>query len=148
MNTGKLVGSLEAKLGTGLEFKNPDILPAPPGLHSHVVCVPNNADLVYLSGQVGITRDGYCPATIGEQADIIFANIVAALGACDLSVLDIVKLSTFMVAGQDGNEVRKARLKYLGEHRPASTAIYVSRLVDPAWYVEVDVVAARIRAQN
>ena len=26
--------------------------------------------------------------------------------------------------------------------RPASTAVYVSQLVDPAWFVEVDVIAA------
>jgi enamine deaminase RidA (YjgF/YER057c/UK114 family) len=38
-------------------------------------------------------------------------------------------------------EVRKARMKYLGDHRPASTAVYVSQLVDPDWLVEVEAVA-------
>ncbi|MEM1231099.1 MAG: Rid family hydrolase, partial [Pseudomonadota bacterium] len=57
---------------------------------------------------------------------------------------DIVKLTTFMVDGHSGEAVREARLKHLGDHRPTSTAVYVSRLVDPAWFVEVDVVAARV----
>ncbi|MDG0970502.1 MAG: Rid family hydrolase [Porticoccaceae bacterium] len=55
---------------------------------------------------------------------------------------NIVKLTTFIVEGQDGLAVRKARLKYLGAHRPASTAVYVSQLVDPAWFIEVEVVVS------
>jgi enamine deaminase RidA (YjgF/YER057c/UK114 family) len=54
-----------------------------------------------------------------------------------------VKLTTFIVAGQDGDAVRAARLKHLGSHRPTSTAVFVSQLVDPAWFVEVEAVAAR-----
>jgi enamine deaminase RidA (YjgF/YER057c/UK114 family) len=31
-----------------------------------------------------------------------------------------------------------------GEHRPASTFVYVARLVDPKWFVEIEAIAAEI----
>jgi 2-iminobutanoate/2-iminopropanoate deaminase len=83
------------------------------------------------------------PPTMDEQADQVFANIIALLNAHGLEAASLVKLTTFMVAGSDGDAVRAARLKYLGAHRPASTAVFVSQLVDPAWFVEVEAVAAK-----
>ncbi len=126
-----------------LRFTNPDTVHAPLGLYSHVVTVAAATELLYLSGQLGVRPDGSTPPTIGEQADQVFANIVALLRSQGLEPADIVKLTTFMVAGHDGDAVRAARLKHLGAHRPASTAVFVSQLVDPAWFVEVEAVAAR-----
>lgn len=126
-----------------MRFDNPPTVHAPLGLYTHVVTVPERTELVYLSGQLGVRRDGSTPATIGEQADQAFANIVALLGAQGLAPTDIVKLTTYIVAGHDGDAVRAARLKHLGAHRPASTAVFVAALVEPAWFVEVEAIAAR-----
>ena len=125
------------------ELSNPASVHAPLGLYSHAVIVPRETELIYLSGQLGVRPDGSTPASIAEQADQVFGNIVAILHAHGLNPSSIVKLSTFMVAGQDGQAVRVARLKHLGSHRPASTAVYVSQLVDPKWLVEVEAIAAR-----
>jgi enamine deaminase RidA (YjgF/YER057c/UK114 family) len=122
---------------------NPEGVHPPLGLYSHTVTVPEGTELVYVSGQVGVRPDGSTPATIEEQADQVFANLVTLLQAHGLGPTSIVKLTTFMVAGHDGDAVRAARLEHLGDHRPASTAVFVSQLVDPAWFVEVDAVAAR-----
>ena len=105
--------------------------------------MPEGTELVYLSGQLGVRADGSTPATMAEQADQVFANIVALLAAQGLAPTDIVKLTTYMVAGHDGDAVRAARSKHLGAHRPASTAVFVAALVDPAWFVEVEAIAAR-----
>ena len=126
-----------------LSFINPDSVHTPLGLYSHTVTVPEGTTLIFVSGQVGVRRDGTAPSTIDEQADQTFANIIALLEAHGLVATDIVKLTTFIVQGQDGQAVRNARLKHLGAHRPASTAVYVSQLVDPAWFVEVEAVAAK-----
>lgn len=131
-----------------LRFDNPAGVHAPLGLYSHTVVVPEGTELVYLSGQLGVGPDGSTPATIGEQADRVFGNIVALLRAHGLAPTDIVKLTTFMVVGHDGDAVRAARLKHLGAHRPASTAVYVAALVDPAWFVEVEAVAARTKERS
>jgi enamine deaminase RidA (YjgF/YER057c/UK114 family) len=84
-----------------LEFSNPANVHTPLGLYSHTVTVPTATELIYLSGQLGVRPDGSTPASIEEQADQVFANIVA------------------------------------------STAVYVSQLVDPKWLVEVEAIAAR-----
>lgn len=125
-----------------LRFTNPPTVHPPLGLYSHTVSVPEGTELIFISGQVGVRPDGSCPTTIAGQADQVFANIVALLDSHGLGPTDIVKLTTFMVAGQDGDAVRAARLKHLGAHRPASTAVFVSELVDPRWFVEVEAVAA------
>lgn len=126
-----------------LAFSNPAGIHAPLGLYSHTASVPAGAELVFLSGQLGVRPDGSTPSTIAEQADQTFANIIALLNSHGLDASAIVKLTTFMVAGHDGDAVRVARIKYLGAHRPTSTAVFVSQLVSPDWFVEVEVVAAK-----
>ena len=126
-----------------LSFANPPSVHAPLGLYSHTVSVPEGVELLFISGQLGVRPDGTTPSTIAEQADQVFSNIIALLRAHGLGPTDIIKLTTFMVAGQSGDAVRAARLKHLGSHRPASTAVFVSALVDPAWFVEVDAIAAK-----
>lgn len=126
-----------------LTFSNPPGMHAPLGLYSHTASVPEGTELLFISGQLGVRPNGTTPADIAGQADQVFANIVALLKSHGLAPTDIIKLTTFMVAGQDGDAVRAARIKHLGAHRPASTAVYVSQLVDPAWFVEVEAIAAR-----
>ena len=126
-----------------LSFANPASVHAPLGLYSHTVRVPQGSELLFISGQLWVRPDGSTPSTIAEQADQVFCNIVELLKAHELVPTDIIKLSTFMVAGHDGDAVRAARIKYLGAHRPASTAVFVSALVDPIWFVEVEAIALK-----
>jgi enamine deaminase RidA (YjgF/YER057c/UK114 family) len=129
-----------------ISYSNPAEVHAPVGLYSHTASVPEGTELIFLSGQVGVRPDGSLPPTIEEQADQVFANLIALLNAHGLGPTDIVKLNTFIVAGHDGEAVRAARLEHLGAHRPASTAVFVSQLVDPALLVEIEAVAARTSA--
>jgi 2-iminobutanoate/2-iminopropanoate deaminase len=126
-----------------ISFSNPRDVHAPLGLYSHTAMVPADTELVFVSGQVGVRPDGSTPGTVGEQADQAFANIVALLRAHALEPTDIVKLTTFIVAGHDTQGVRQARQKHLGSHRPVSTAVFVSQLIEPKWFVEIEAVAAR-----
>lgn len=128
-----------------IEFHNPPNVCPPLGLYSHIAKVPPNTELFYISGQLGVRKDGTCPDNIGDQADLIFSNIIEILKSQGLAASDIVKLQTYMVEGHDGQKVRTARIKYLGNHRPISTAIYVSALVSPEWFVEIDVIAAKTK---
>ena len=121
---------------------NPENVVEPQGLYSHIVKVSAGTELLFISGQLGIKPDGSTPPTIEGQADQVFKNIVTLIESQNLVVENIVKLTTFIVAGQDGQAVRKARIKYLGSHRPASTAVYVAHLVDPAWFVEVEAIVS------
>jgi 2-iminobutanoate/2-iminopropanoate deaminase len=124
-------------------FLNPPTVHTPGGAYSHLAAVPSGTELVLLSGQVGIRPDGSLPESIAEQAEQVFANIAALLASQGLDVGSVVKLTMFVVAGKDIQAVRAARAKFMGAHRPASTAVFVSQLVDPAWHVEVEAIAAR-----
>ena len=124
-------------------FVNPPTVHAPGGAYSHTAVVPGGTELVFLSGQIGVRPDGTLPESVAGQADQVFANITALLRAHGLDVGALVKLTMFIVAGRDIQAVRDARAKYLGPHRPASTAVFVSQLVDPAWHVEVEAVAVK-----
>lgn len=125
-----------------LKLHNPDAVAPPLGRYTHVVETPPGARLLYLSGQVPVARDGSVPDTLAAQADQVYSNIVAILADRGAPPSSIIKLTTFVTEDDgDADSVRKARAKYLGEHRPASTAVFVSRLVDPSWKIEIEAVA-------
>ena len=125
-----------------LKLDNPATVSPPLGRYSHSVETPPGRGLVFVSGQVGVRPDGALAGPgIAEQADQVYANIVAVLAAKGVPPSDIVKLTTFMTEDDLDGSVRGARARHLGEHRPASTAVYVTRLVDPAWKIEIEAVA-------
>ena len=124
-------------------FLNPPTVHAPAGAYSHSAVVPGGTELVFLSGQVGVRPDGTLATTTAEQAEQVFANIGALLAAHGLDAGALVKLTIFMVAGREIHAVRAARAKFLGAHQPASSAFYVTQLVDPAWHVEIEAIAAK-----
>jgi enamine deaminase RidA (YjgF/YER057c/UK114 family) len=131
---------------TMVAFVNPPTVHTPGGAYSHSAVVPTGTELVFIAGQVGVRPDGTLPESVAAQADQVFANLTAVLAFHGLDVGSLIKLTMFIVAGRDIQAVRDARAKYLGSHRPASTAVFVSQLVDPAWHVEVEAVAAKPKA--
>ena len=129
-----------------VSFLDPTSVHKPGAAYSHSAVVPAGTELVFLSGQVGIRADGSASRAIAEQAEQVFANISALLTAHGMDASALVKLTTFLVAGQDIQAVRAARSKFLSGHRPTSTLLYVSQLADPVWHVEVEAIAARSAA--
>jgi len=100
------------------KFLDPPTVHAPVGPYSHTAVVPGGSELVFVAGQVGMHRDGSIPASFAEQADVTFANVRACLAAHGLRVDAVVKLSVFIVPGQDFQVLRAARERHFGTHRP------------------------------
>ncbi|MEO8011975.1 MAG: hypothetical protein ABI650_10055 [Dokdonella sp.] len=65
------------------------------------------------------------------------------LNADDRTAQNIVKLTTIIVHGNDGQAVRNARLKDLGDQRAASTTVLVPVLMDPRWLEALEAIAAK-----
>lgn len=126
-----------------ITLDNPPGVHPPGGRYSHSAEVPADARLVFVSGQIGMRPDGSTPESFAEQADQAMANVVAVLAAKGLAPSSIAKLTTFLVGDVDMAEVAAARAKHLGEHRPASTAVWVPRLVNPKWLIEIEATAVR-----
>lgn len=91
----------------------------------------------------GIRQDGSIPATLPEQAEVVFENLRACMVAHELEMQDVIKLNIYLVAGQDVQAMRAIRQRHFGMHQPTSTAVYVSALVSPELLLEVEAVAAR-----
>lgn len=121
---------------------NPESIAKPRGAYSHGIEVPAGQRLLFVSGQLGYAADGRLPATFEEQADRVWQNIGEVLKAAGMQFSDIVKMSTLVVRPEDYVAARSFRAKYLGEHRPASTAVVVSRLTSPDNLIEIEVMAA------
>src|SRR4051812_7268227 len=125
------------------KFLNPSTIHAPVGAYSHTVAVPPGTELVFIAGQVGVRPDGMVPLSFAEQADVVFSNLQACLEAYGVGMEAVVKLTTFLVTGQDVQDMREVRQRFLGDNRPASTAVFVPQLVNPAFLIEVEAVAVR-----
>lgn len=117
---------------------------APPAAnYVHAVLTESPSRWLHTSGVVPTAPDGSCPAAVGAQAEVVWANIAAMLADAEMEPADIVSVTTYVVAGEPLGPVMAARDAFLGDHRAASTLVTVPELAQPQWRMEVAVVAAR-----
>jgi 2-iminobutanoate/2-iminopropanoate deaminase len=124
------------------KIHNPTRVAPPAGPYSHGIEVRANARWLHISGQVGTATDGTVPSETGAQAEICWRNIQAILADAGMGMEHLVKVTAFLTRAEDIPAYREARDRVLGEARPASTLVVVSRLARPEWLVEVEAVAA------
>lgn len=121
---------------------SPDV-PAPRGHYSPGLLIDSGKQWLVLSGQVGIELDGKIPDGIEAQTRLVWQNIKHLLGAANMSVGDIVKVTSYLTWADYLPRFNAARAGILGEHRPASTLLIVSGLAQPQFLVEIEVIAAK-----
>lgn len=122
---------------------NPPTLSTPTG-YTHVVEVSGPTKTIYIAGQVALDVDGK-PVGVGDmkaQAEQVFKNLQAALGAAGAKFSDVVKMTTFITDMQQAPAVREVRARYFGQAAPASTLVQVVHLARPELMLEVEVIAA------
>ncbi len=86
--------------------------------------------------------DGSTPADLADQAAAVWANIAAILDSGSMGSGDIVSVTTYVVTGEPLAPVMAARDAFMGDARCASTLVTVSALANPAWRLEIAIVAA------
>ena len=106
--------------------------------------MPPGQRLIFVSGQVAIDETGALvgKGDVAAQAGQVFKNIHRILVDAGATINDIVKINWYFRDMGDRAKIAAAREKFLGTHRPASTAVAITTLVDPDWLIEVDCVAA------
>src|SRR5271170_4463267 len=124
---------------------------------SESVEVPAGAKLLFVSGQVPPIVDARAPiesrAAYGDietQTRGVLQRLKAKLENAGYAMHDIVKLQGFMVGEErfggrpdlDGFG-RAYREFFASDDLPARTRIEVVRLMNPAWLVEVEAIAAK-----
>ena len=108
---------------------------------SHYCHVVRAGDFIWLSGMVGMRGDGSIPEDTVEQFQIAMDAIDVCLREAGGRPDQVVKVQVFMTDIAERSRINPIRQRYFGEHRPASTLVEVSAMVDPRMKVEIEAVA-------
>ena len=108
---------------------------------SHYCHVVKAGGFVWLSGMVGMKADGTIPEGTVEQFEIALKTIDTCLREAGGKPSQIVKVQIFMTDISERSSINPIRIEYFGDHKPASTLVEVSALVDPRMRVEIEAVA-------
>jgi len=115
-----------------------DDQPKPFSHYCHGVRAGNQ---LWISGTAGLTADGDIPGDVVAQFEIAMGHIDGVLRAAGGEPRHVVKVQVFLTDITDRAKINPVRERYFGEHRPASTLVEVSALVDPRMKVEIEAVA-------
>jgi enamine deaminase RidA (YjgF/YER057c/UK114 family) len=97
--------------------------------------------IVAISGTAPIGPDG---STVGgrdpaAQARRCFEIIRDALGQVGSDLAHVTRTRIFLTRIEDWQAVAAVHGEFFGEVRPACTVVQVTRFIDPAWLVEVEI---------
>lgn len=122
---------------------SPSSIAPPAANYVHAVLTEAPTAWLHTSGVVPTAPDGSTPDGVGAQAAVVWRNVAAMLDEAHMGPADIVSVTTYVVVGEPLGPVMAARDLFLGDHRAASTLVTVPELAQPAWRVEIAIVAAR-----
>jgi len=111
------------------------------GAYPQAVEVGGATRWLFLSGQTPLGPDGVPPADFRGQCEQVWANVQAQLAAADMTLDNLVKVTTYLADRSHALENRAVRLKVLDGRQPALTVIVVD-LFEDGWMVEIEAVAA------
>jgi len=127
-----------------VQYINPEGLSKNPAF-SQVVTTQGRGKTIYIGGQNAVNARGEVvgKGDIGEQTEQVMRNLQTALTACGATFDHLIKLSIYIVQGQDISRGFQASQKYLGKLKnpPAISGLFVSALANPNYLVEVDAIA-------
>ena len=111
------------------------------GSYPQAVEVTGPTRWLYLSGQIPVGPDGTLAADFAGQCEQVWSNIETQLAAADMTLDNLVKVTTFLSDRAHALENREVRIRRLAGRQPALTVI-VTGLFDATWLVEIEAVAA------
>jgi 2-iminobutanoate/2-iminopropanoate deaminase len=114
--------------------------PQPAGGYAQVCEVINPTRWAFVSGQIPQSADGTVPIDFTAQARLVWANIEAQLRTVDMTLANIVKVTTFLSDRKFSIDNRTIRNEVLGDLSPALTVI-VAEIFDSTWLLEVEAIA-------
>jgi enamine deaminase RidA (YjgF/YER057c/UK114 family) len=126
-----------------VRYSNPAGLWTSPRL-SQMVEV-QGARMIYLSGQTAADANYKVGSSdFRRQAHSVYDNIELALRSAGATLRDVVKTTTYLTNADDIAMLREVRLERYKDLQapPANTLLVVSRLAEPEFLIEIDVVAA------
>jgi enamine deaminase RidA (YjgF/YER057c/UK114 family) len=100
-------------------------------------------DVLYISGQLGLSQDGRLPATFEDEVDNVFAAMSLILAEAGASLSDIMSVVSYHVGDlhEQLSIFTAVKTRHLGQPHPAWTAVGVTQLAVPGLSVEVSAIA-------
>lgn len=111
------------------------------GGYSQAIEVSEFQRLLFISGQIPESATGKVPLGFPAQAELVWSNICAQLHAADMTVANLVKVTTFLSSREYAATNSEVRRSVLGTHTPALTVI-ISGIFDEQWLLEIEAIAA------
>jgi 2-iminobutanoate/2-iminopropanoate deaminase len=107
----------------------------------HAIEVREPTRMLFVSGTMGLDERGMAGRTLDEQLELIWSNIRTILASADMTVDNVVRLTSYLRDPTYADTNAAARVRALGERRIPTTAIVAQTLVAD-WLVEIEVIAA------
>ena len=107
----------------------------------HAMEVREPKRFLYVAGTMGLDQNGVAGTSLAEQLDLIWRNIRAILASADMTVDNIVRLTSYLRDPAYAEENARARVKGLNG-RVIPTIGIVAQTLSSDWLVEIEVVAA------
>lgn len=116
--------------------------PKASGGYSQAVEIIGAKRMLFVSGQIPESSAGEIPPDFESQARLAWANLVAQLEAANMTVADLVKVTTFLASRAHAGANGVVRRSILGAHAPAITVI-IAGIFDERWLLEIEATAAQ-----
>ncbi|RYE24760.1 MAG: RidA family protein [Sphingobacteriales bacterium] len=127
-----------------INYINPEGLFKSPAF-SQAVTVQGKGKTIYIGGQNAADAEAKLVGCddIGKQTEQAMKNIQLILEACGAGFQHLVKMTIFMVDGQDVMKGFEASQKFLGQSKnpPAVSVVKVAALGRPEYLVEIEGIA-------
>jgi enamine deaminase RidA (YjgF/YER057c/UK114 family) len=108
--------------------------------YAHALEVRGAARTLFVSGTMGLDSQGEAPTSVDAQLSLIWTNLRAILASADMTVDNIVRVTSYLRDGAYAERNAAARNAALGGRLVPTTAIVVETLA-PDWLVELEVIA-------
>jgi 2-iminobutanoate/2-iminopropanoate deaminase len=111
------------------------------GDYIHALELRNPERLLFVAGTMGLDATGAPGPSLASQLDLIWSNIRAILASADMTVDNIVRVTSYLRDAAYAADNGAARVAALGGRFVPTTAIVAQTLVSD-WLVEIEVIAA------
>lgn len=127
-----------------IQHLNPDALSKNPAF-SQIVMTQGSGRTAYIGGQDAVNSKGEIVGKrdLAKQTEQVMKNLQTALSACNASFENVVKLTIYLLEGEDLYRGFQVSHKYLGnlKNPPAISVLLVSGLANPDFLIEMDAIA-------
>jgi enamine deaminase RidA (YjgF/YER057c/UK114 family) len=127
-----------------IDYINPDGLAENPAF-SQIVTTQGCGKTIYVGGQnsININDEIVGKGDIAKQTEQVMENLQTALTACGATFKNLVKLTIYVVQGQNLYSGFQSSQKYLANltNRPVVSVLIVAGLANPDFLIEIDAIA-------